>query len=71
MNIGDFNFYTYKSRNDYIAIHAAGCENLLQHGGDNKDKNRKYSGFMSFEDARIFADATGLEVKICSMCNPK
>jgi hypothetical protein len=70
MNFGTFKFITFKNCNKYISIHSVGCAHAAQHGGKPKDSRQEYSGFMSLASAEKFAEASGLEIKKCTNCNP-
>jgi len=60
------NYETFKKRNGYIAIHKDTCGHLRKHGGIPKDPNKyQYNRFPTLINAHGYAQATGLQVKIC------
>lgn len=62
-------YVTYENRNNpHVAIHKVGCNQIAKNGGVGKGT---YACFENYTDARKFAEATNLEIKHCSFCNPK
>jgi hypothetical protein len=61
-----FSHEVFKKSGDYAAIHRADCGHLRKHGGKPKDPTKyEYNAFTSVANAHIYAQSTGLNIKIC------
>lgn len=61
-------YTTYENRNNpHITIHQDGCNQIAKNGGIGRGE---YKHHTNLENARNYANGTGLPVKYCSFCNP-
>ncbi len=68
---GAMTFVTYENRNNpHITIHCEGCNQIKKRGGQHTTGQGRYKQHSTYEDAKQYAESTGLQIINCSFCNP-
>ena len=64
-------FTTYTNRaNPHVTIHCDGCNQIKKRGGEHKHEQGEYRQHATYNDARHYAEDTGLKIIDCSFCGP-
>jgi hypothetical protein len=64
-------FVTYENTsNPHVTIHLSRCSQIRKRGGEDKHGRGTYKDHETLEQARSYADTTGLPVRECSYCKP-
>lgn len=62
-------FTTYKNiANPHVTIHRNGCNQIKKHGGQHQYGQGSYEHHETYEDAKAYAESTGLPMKNCHFC---
>lgn len=68
---GNVAFETYENQwNRHVSIHHIGCGQLRKRGGEHVDEQKHYQMHSRYPEALMYANQTGLPLKICSFCCP-
>jgi hypothetical protein len=63
----EMTFTTYENRNNpHIAIHHDQCNQIRKNGGIGRGEYREHE---TYDQARLYAESTGLPIIDCSFCN--
>jgi len=62
-------FVTYENRrNPHVTIHLDGCAQIAKRGGEHRHGQGEYRNHSTYEEAKVYAEVTGLLVIECSYC---
>jgi len=64
-------FTTYENwDNPHVAIHRDNCKQIAKRGGIHTSGRGAYHRHQTYDEARGYAENTGLQIQDCSFCKP-